>query len=73
LLLYTDGITEARRSDGDLFGEHRLMASLERWSTQPVESLPGLLIEEVLLFSDGRLDDDAAILAVRYVGKAGAH
>ena len=70
LLLYTDGITEARNGDA-FFGEGGLMACLERLSGQPVETLPSLLLEEALLFSGGLLRDDAALLAVSYLGKTG--
>jgi PAS domain S-box-containing protein len=63
LLLYTDGVTEAR-NDGELFGEARL-AELLRTTTVDSEHLPDLILDEVLAFSDGTLQDDIAILAVR--------
>jgi serine phosphatase RsbU (regulator of sigma subunit) len=69
LLLYTDGVTEARDAKGVLFGERRLSDSLGRLAAEPVERLPGLVMDELLRFSVGRLQDDAAMLAVRYVGK----
>jgi PAS domain S-box-containing protein len=71
LLLYTDGITETRR-DGELFGEQRLAESLRRIRHREVESLPGLLLEEALLFTGGGLEDDVALLAVRYLGNGSA-
>jgi serine phosphatase RsbU (regulator of sigma subunit)/PAS domain-containing protein len=67
VLLYTDGITEVRNRDAH-FGEAGLTASLERLCTHPVEELPALLLDEALLFSAGRLEDDVAMLAVRYLG-----
>jgi len=70
LLLYTDGVTEARRN-GDLFGEERLAEALGRMGKRPVETLPSLLLEEALLFSGGLLGDDAALLAVNYLGETG--
>ena len=70
LLFYTDGITEARR-DGDFFGEARLIEFLQRVSDRPVETLPSLLLAETLDFSGGHLEDDAALLAVSYLGKKG--
>ena len=71
LLFYTDGVIEARRDDG-FFGEERLTEALARLREQPVELLPSLLLDEALRFSGGRLVDDAALLAVNYLGKSGA-
>ena len=68
LLFYTDGITEARSGDA-FFGELGLRAAVERLAGWHVEILPALLLEEALAFARGRLHDDAAILAVKYVGK----
>ena len=71
LLFYTDGITEARR-DGDFFGEEGLAEALWRIRDRPVDALPSLLLDEALAFSKGLLRDDAALLAVSYLGQAGA-
>jgi sigma-B regulation protein RsbU (phosphoserine phosphatase) len=68
LLFYTDGITEARSGDA-FFGELGLRAAVERLAGWHVEILPALLLEEALPFARGRLHGDAAILAVKYVGK----
>ena len=68
LLFYTDGITEARR-DAEFFGEERLAAALERTRDVPIEMLPSALLDEVLAFTGGLLRDDAALLAVGYVGE----
>jgi serine phosphatase RsbU (regulator of sigma subunit) len=70
LLFYTDGITEARR-EGELFGEERLTEALKLMCAGAVDTLPALLLEEALFFSGGRLEDDAALLAVNYLGKTG--
>jgi len=70
LLLYTDGVTEARLN-GDIFGEERLAEALGRVRDRPLEMLPSLLLDEALGFSGGRLEDDAALLAVNYLGKLG--
>jgi PAS domain S-box-containing protein len=67
LLLYTDGLTEARRN-GNFFGEAGLAATLAKLGSQPIEELPSALLNEVLSFSDGRLRDDVALLAVSYLG-----
>ena len=64
LILYSDGVTEARRGS-ELFGEERLIDAVRR--LRPVatpETMPQLLLDEVLAFTGGRLFDDLAILAV---------
>jgi serine phosphatase RsbU (regulator of sigma subunit) len=64
LLLYTDGLVEARRGQ-TLFGESRLTALLQRcYGLEPeqlVESVAGAVDE----FAGGRLNDDLALLALR--------
>ena len=67
LVLYTDGVIEARRN-GEFFGEARLDSVIERWSTSP-ERLPQAILDEVLTFSEGTLRDDVAVLAVMLSGK----
>jgi phosphoserine phosphatase RsbU/P len=62
LLLYTDGVTEARR-DGELFGEDRLHDLIEK-DARPVDELPQAILDAVLEFSDDKLRDDLAIMAV---------
>ena len=67
LLLYTDGIIEARR-DGRLWGEDGLIAALKTHLDADIDRVPELLLEDALRFSRGRLEDDVALLAVRLTG-----
>ena len=67
LVLYTDGVTDARR-DGVLFGEGGLVESLARYKGLQVSDLAHNLVHDALVFADGRLHDDAAVLAVRFGG-----
>ena len=69
LLLYTDGLTEARRN-GEIFGEGRLAKALARSHATRIEELPLLLLNEALHFSGGTLRDDVALLAVRTPGES---
>ena len=63
LLAFTDGITEAR-SDGELFGEARVLAHLtEVAGHEPQELVDGLMVAATQ-FAGGELSDDAAIIAV---------
>jgi serine phosphatase RsbU (regulator of sigma subunit) len=62
LLLYTDGVTEARRGL-ELFGEKRLERLLRR-KRITAGRLPSLVLDQVLAFSSGSLHDDMAVLAL---------
>jgi serine phosphatase RsbU (regulator of sigma subunit) len=62
LLLYTDGVTEARRN-GDFFGQERLCSLLGQRRVR-AEDLPQVILDEILDFSDGDLQDDVAVLAL---------
>ncbi|MGW1074881.1 PP2C family protein-serine/threonine phosphatase [Streptomyces sp. NPDC002537] len=68
LLLYTDGVTEARDRDGEFFP---LAAWMRRQTPErPRELLDGLH-RDLLRYSSGGLDDDIAALAVRLREPAG--
>lgn len=66
MFLYTDGLTEARR-DGRLFGEEALLHLLERFKQATPARVVGGVIDEVLAYTGGRLSDDLALLALRWV------
>ena len=68
LLLYTDGVIEARDPKGEEFGEARLRDLLERESTsgrEPAEMLRRL-VHSVLTHHGSRLRDDASTLYLRW-------
>jgi sigma-B regulation protein RsbU (phosphoserine phosphatase) len=65
LLLYTDGVTEAR-GDGDYFGDERLLAWASDRDLSDVSVLVDSLLAEVLQYQGGRPRDDIAVVAVRY-------
>ncbi|MEU9719647.1 PP2C family protein-serine/threonine phosphatase [Streptomyces sp. NPDC047976] len=62
LLLYTDGIAEARARDGEFFP---LTAWMRRQPPTPPRELLTALHRDLVHHSRGRLDDDVAALAVR--------
>jgi serine phosphatase RsbU (regulator of sigma subunit) len=70
LLLYTDGVTEARTADGELFGLDRLTDLLEREaaSGRTAEELLRRLARSVLEHQAGGLRDDATLLLVQWTG-----
>ena len=64
LVMYTDGVTEARNPSGELFGEGRLLRALsqtEGTSEQAISQVAGAVQRHVGDVADG---DDVAILAV---------
>ncbi len=64
LLLYTDGITEARSPDGEEFGEERLSEALARHRHLDGAGLHNAVIGEVRRFATAGFEDDATLLAV---------
>jgi serine phosphatase RsbU (regulator of sigma subunit) len=64
LLLYTDGLAEAR-SGGQLFGEDRIAGMLRRDPGADVDTLCKTLLEAARDFASEPLTDDVAILAIR--------
>lgn len=64
LLLYTDGLTEARSGE-QLFGEDRVAQILRRDPGQDAETLCKTLLEAASDFATTPLSDDVALLAIR--------
>ncbi|MFD8986041.1 PP2C family protein-serine/threonine phosphatase [Streptomyces sp. NPDC059564] len=62
LLLYTDGIAEARARDGEFFP---LTTWMRRQPPTPPRELLTALHRDLVRYTRGRLDDDIAALAVR--------
>jgi FixJ family two-component response regulator len=65
IVLYTDGLTEARSREGEFYGEDRLAAFLTANTDADPQDLATRLFEEVWAFSSGKLRDDIAVLVVR--------
>lgn len=66
VLLYTDGLAEARSGD-QFFGEERIANMLRRDPGAPPEVLCKSLLEAAKDFATEPVDDDTAILAIRKV------
>jgi hypothetical protein len=66
LLLYSDGIVEARNADGEFFGQHRLVDFARRaeLAALPAPETLRRLGAAVLAHQGGRLQDDATLVLV---------
>ncbi len=65
LLVYSDGVTEARNAALEEFGESRLESTVRAARRLAPEALLEFLVDEVRSFSGGRLADDLTLMAVR--------
>jgi PAS domain S-box-containing protein len=65
LVLYTDGITEARSPDGGFFGEDRLRRLLGSYAGCDAVTFAERIKDDVLDFQEGDLRDDLAVLVLR--------
>src|SRR5215213_6408726 len=64
LLLFTDGVTEARNESGEEFGEERLHECLRSYSGHNAAELRTIILNEVTRFCAGNFDDDAALMVI---------
>ena len=65
LFLYTDGAIEARSADGAFFGEDRLKELLLRIAGEGIHGLCQRVLYELDRFTEGTLNDDIAMVALR--------
>jgi sigma-B regulation protein RsbU (phosphoserine phosphatase) len=64
LILFTDGITEARRADDEEFGEERLAALSCEHRGCSAPALQARLTEAVAGFTSGQFQDDATLIVM---------
>jgi serine phosphatase RsbU (regulator of sigma subunit) len=64
LVLFTDGVIEARR-DGELYGDDRLDALLAERHELPAGALAAAVAEDAREFTGGDLSDDLAVVVIR--------
>ncbi len=65
VVLFTDGITEARNRDGEEFGDKRLRALVGSMRDCMPEEICDEVIATVTRFSGGRTEDDQSVLVAR--------
>jgi serine phosphatase RsbU (regulator of sigma subunit) len=65
LVLYTDGVSEARSQEAGLFGEDRLIELLRGCAQQDAAGIAERIEQQVLAFQDQANGDDLAVLVMR--------
>ncbi len=64
VLLFTDGVTEATEGAGEMFGQERLVQSLQSYALLPIQEIVNNTVRDVKDFSRSQ-DDDVTLLAIR--------
>lgn len=64
LLLYTDGVTEAKNEEGEQFGLDRLVSALERTKDEPAIAIHARIWSDVKRWTAVQ-DDDVTLIVVR--------
>jgi sigma-B regulation protein RsbU (phosphoserine phosphatase) len=64
VLLFTDGVAEAARPDGEEFGDARLVQLLRENCEASVEQLQKTILDTVGTFCSGNWHDDATLIAI---------
>jgi serine phosphatase RsbU (regulator of sigma subunit) len=70
VLLYTDGVIEARTPNGEFFGEERLadLLSREHLAGNPPQEVVRRLVRSTIEHSSDELRDDASLLYIHWAG-----
>lgn len=68
LVLFSDGVTEARSDADEEFGEARLVGALDRHRDAPVARVLHSVIAEVADFTGGEQEDDVTLVVARVTG-----
>ena len=71
IFLYTDGITEAKREDQEMYQEKRLLEHMNSLDTIDPKKITNSVLENTLEFVDGyEQSDDMTLLTLSYYGYA---
>ena len=70
LLIYTDGLVEAKNASGDDFDLPRVCELIKQFDGKPLEEMLEAILKAVTEFSGGgEQEDDIALMAIRYNGE----
>ena len=64
IVLYTDGITEAFNSRGEMLGVEGLQKIVRRTSSLPVDQMKQAILDEVACWRQGPPTDDVSLMLV---------
>jgi serine phosphatase RsbU (regulator of sigma subunit) len=71
LVLYTDGLVEARNPDGEEYGYERLADAVAEHRHRPAEAIKAALLDSLLAWTDGADPaDDLSLVVMRWTGRA---
>jgi len=71
LFLYTDGVTEAKNRQEELYGEPRLLEAVTQGPKARLADMVHFIRAEVVRHADGaQQSDDVTMLAIKYLGAA---
>ena len=65
VLLFTDGITEATDTDGEMYGQERLEQALNQYADLPVGKILDKIFDDVNSFQEEQLDDMTLVVIKR--------
>jgi phosphoserine phosphatase RsbU/P len=68
LVLYSDGITEARNTRGDFFGEERLEEIIKKEHDKSAREIVQSVVDKVIRFSaNGKYNDDKTLVVIKRI------
>ncbi|MBW2070904.1 MAG: SpoIIE family protein phosphatase [Deltaproteobacteria bacterium] len=71
IVLYTDGVSEAFNTAGEMFGKHRFYQALRKYAHQSPASFVEAVYQTIRDFrTTAALEDDISLLVIEYVGNS---
>lgn len=70
LILYTDGLTEARDPHGQIFGLDRVTALVEAHAARSVTEIRDQILAAVAAWAGPEPEDDRTLMVLRHLGLA---
>lgn len=69
IIIFTDGITEAKNKKRELYGMDRLILSIKKHADKDIEEFKNSLLDDIAIFAKGvKVDDDVSVLIIDFTG-----